>query len=151
MGWSFEETRAGYSNMWRSATIKPSDSAQADKFANLILKNEARYKRVEALTNVPWFLIGGWHMRESSNNFEGVLHNGGHIIGTGRKTSLVPAGRGPFATWEDAAVDALRLKGFDTIKVWPVERMLWASEIYNGIGYVGKGVNSPYVWAGTSH
>ncbi len=28
--------------------------------------------------------------------------------------------------------------------------MLFRAELFNGLGYVGKGVNSPYVWGGTS-
>jgi hypothetical protein len=29
--------------------------------------------------------------------------------------------------------------------------MLYQAEVFNGLGYVGKGINSPYVWAGTNH
>jgi lysozyme family protein len=68
----------------------------------------------------------------------------------GRKTKLVPAGRGPFATWEDAATDALKLKGLHKITDWSIERMGYEGERFNGLGYVGKGVNSAYLWAGST-
>src|SRR5262249_54559480 len=34
---------------------------------------------------------------------------------------------------------------------WPVSRMLWALEPYNGYGYRNKGLRSPYLWASTNH
>lgn len=149
--WTFETTRVGYGNMWRAAKLKGgADASNADRFAKLIIAGEARYRVVQGKTGVPWFFIGALHMRESSCSFAGVLHNGDRIIGTGGKTVRVPAGRGPFNTWEESAVDALKLKGLEKIKDWPVERMGYEAERFNGLGYVGKGVNSAYVWAGTT-
>lgn len=146
---TFAAMAAGYRNMWRSMKVTRVTACEAA--ARRILAGRARYLAVERQTGVPWFFIGLVHMRESSCNFAGVLHNGEHIIGKGTKTRLVPAGRGPFATWEEAAVDALRLKGLHLIKEWPVERIGYESERFNGFGYVRRGINSPYVWAGSNH
>lgn len=111
MPWTFEATEAGYANMWRSSTLKDgADAAQAETFSDKIIAAEQRYRAVQAATGVPWYFIGALHMRESGCNFAGVLHNGDRIIGTGGLTTRVPAGRGPFATWEASAVDALKLK-----------------------------------------
>lgn len=152
MAWTFEATEAGYTNLWRTATLKGgADAKQADIFADRIIAAEQRYRAVQAATGVPWYFIGALHMRESSCNFAGVLHNGEKIIGTGRVTTLVPEGRGPFSTWEEAAIDALKLKDMHRVQAWSPARMLFQAEVFNGLGYVGKGVNSPYVWAGTSH
>ena len=152
MAWTFEATQAGYANLWGTATLKGgADATQAETFANKIIAAEQRYRSVQAATGVPWYFIGALHMRESSCNFAGVLHNGEHIIGTGRVTSLVPAGRGPFSSWEEAAVDALKLKDMHRVQAWSPARMLYQAELFNGLGYVGKGINSPYVWAGTNH
>src|SRR5215471_1872154 len=152
MAWTYESTKAGYGNMWRSATLKPSDEKLADQFASKVIENESRYKGVEAATGVPWFFIGALHMRESSCNFNTHLHNGDPLTA---RTTHVPAGRpsagSPPFTWEQSAIDALQLKGFDDIPSWAIERMLYSAEIYNGTGYVNKGENSPYVWAGTNH
>jgi lysozyme family protein len=137
--------------MWDSIEIKGgADATHAASFAKTIIKNETKYREVEAQSGVPWFFIGALHMRESSCNFAGVLHNGEKIIGTRKKTKLVPAGRGPFATWQAAAVDALALKNLSGIS-WCPSRMAFESERFNGLGYTGKGVNSPYVWAGSNH
>ncbi len=152
MKWTFEATEAGYANMWRTATLKGgADAVNADIFSDKIIAAEAQYRAVQNATVVPWYFIGALHMRESSCNFAGVLHNGEKIIGTGRVTTLVPAGRGPFSTWAESAIDALKLKDMHRVQVWSVARMLFQAEVFNGLGYVGKGVNSAYVWAGTNH
>lgn len=141
---------AGYRNLWKS--MKITRAAACDQAARRILAARARYLAVERIVGVPWFVIGMWHMRESANNFAGVLHNGEHIIGIeGRKTRLVPAGRGPFTSWEQSAIDALRLKGLQLIKEWPIERIGYETERFNGFGYIARRVNSPYVWAGSNH
>lgn len=145
----FASMAAGYRNLWKSMRV--TRVAECDRAARRILAGRARYLAVERQVGVPWFVIGMWHMRESANNFAGVLHNGEHIIGTGRKTRLVPAGRGPFSTWEQAAIDALRFKGLHLIKEWPIDRIGYETERFNGFGYISRGVNSPYVWAGSNH
>jgi lysozyme family protein/peptidoglycan hydrolase-like protein with peptidoglycan-binding domain len=133
--------------------------------AKRLVANKARYQVVEALTGVPWFIIAVIHNRESGADFAGVLHNGEEIIGTAKKTKLVPKGRGPFSTWEEAAVDALKVcpPYAAKNKDWSVGGALTLLEQYNGMGYAGgpapsKGPNagckfppqpSPYIWAGT--
>jgi len=152
MAWTFEATERGYANLWKSATLKGGrDATQADIFSDKIIAAEAEYRAVQASTGVPWYFIGALHMRESGCNFAGVLHNGEKIIGTGRVTTLEPPNRGPFTDWPSAAVDALKLKNMHRVQAWPVARMLYQAEVFNGLGYVGKGVNSSYVWAGTNH
>jgi lysozyme family protein len=102
----------------------------------------------------PWQLIGAIHHLEANCSFATHLHNGDPLT---RRTTHVPAGRpaaapadGRVYTWEESALDALRSKGWDRIAAWPTDRMLYEAERYNGFGYVGKGVNSPYIWSGTS-
>jgi hypothetical protein len=63
----------------------------------------------------------------------------------------VPAGRGPFKSWEDAAVDALvhcaphAARNQD----WSPGGTLTKLEEYNGLGYAARGQPSPYIWSGT--
>jgi hypothetical protein len=91
-------------------------------------------------------------MRESNADFRGVLHNGERIIGTGRKTKLVPKNQGPFDTWEEAAIHSLRRMKIHRIKDWSNGRLCFELEKYNGWGYQGrsKSKRSPYLWAGTN-
>lgn len=145
---TFAATQKGYANLWAKAKL--TRASAAEKVARRILANRARYEKVQEVTGVPWWWVGAIHDRESGGNFAGVLHNGERIIGTNRKTRLVPAGRGPFPTWEAAAVDAVLIKGLDKITNWSIPRALYEAERFNGWGYYGKKVNSPYVWSGTS-
>lgn len=138
-------------NLDRWAKAKFTRSTQINAQAEKIAKNRKRYEAVSKATGVPWDVIGVIHYRESSGDFAGVLHNGQKIIGTGKKTTLVPKGRGPFTSWEEAAYDALMncapFAGKN--KDWSIGGTLDLLERYNGLGYRNKGLPSPYLWAGT--
>jgi lysozyme family protein len=103
---------------------------------------KARYQAVEAKTGVPWFVIAVIHERESSQDWTGSLAQGDPW---NRVSVHVPAGRGPFKSWEDAAVDALvncppyaaRNKDRST------GGLLTMLEQYNGVGYANKGRRRP--------
>lgn len=148
---TFEERKAHYEGQWSIMKVKPERVTSVDAAARLLLKSKSRYEAVARKTNVPWFVIAIIHMREASGSFAGVLHNGEKIIGTGRKTRLVPAGRGPFSTWEDAAVDALKMRGMGKVTTWTIPRICYEVEAYNGWGYWWRGdKSSAYLWAGTN-
>jgi lysozyme family protein len=109
---------------------------------------KSRYLAVAARSGVPWFIIAVIHERECSQSWSGSLAQGDPW---NRKSVHVPAGRGPFASWEDAAVDALvncapyAARNGD----WSVGGTLTLLEQYNGLGYANRGRPSPYIWAGT--
>lgn len=123
---------------------------QASSASSAISANKERYMRVAEKTGIPWELIGAIHFRESSLDFSKCLHNGDPL---GQKTTSVPAGRWPFSTWEESAIDALNMKwqlGFWQItQTNQLEQVAWYAEKYNGFGYRNKWVSSAYVWAGT--
>ena len=131
-------------------TINERSVSELASVCNTIESNKERYLSAQRLTGVPWDVIAACHYRESSLSFRGVLHNGEHIIGTGRKTKLVPAGRGPFGSWEAAAVDAMMIESSKFPKAWDTEGKLDFCERFNGMGYKKRGVSSPYVYAGTN-
>lgn len=140
------------SNAIRWANVRLTRGPEFDRVAGQLVGARARYKAVEARTGVPWFIVAVIHHRESSGSFAGVLHNGEKIIGTGKVTKLVPKGRGPFPSWEEAAVDALiNCHPYAARnKDWSVGGALALLEQYNGLGYYNKGIPSPYIWAGTN-
>lgn len=145
---SFAAQRATYARQWADMKIE-GPTAVIDKPARQLVANKARYQAVASKVGVPWFFIAVCHWREASGSFAGVLHNGEKIIGTGRKTRLVPAGRGPFASWEEAAIDALSVPPHDMSKVRinTIERFAYECEKWNGWGYYYKGVPSAYLWS----
>jgi lysozyme family protein len=108
----------------------------------------SHYQAVSARTGVPWPVIAVVHERECSQDWTRSLAQGDPWD---RVSVHVPAGRGPFKSWEDAAVDALEdcapyaARNTD----WSIGTLLTKLEEYNGLGYAARGVPSPYVWAGT--
>jgi lysozyme family protein len=118
--------------------------------AKRLMASKARYQAVSAQTSVPWPVIAVIHQRESSQDWSRSLAQGDPW---NRVSVRVPAGRGPFRSWEEAAIDALaNCHPFLARKRdWSIGGTLTNLEAYNGIGYAAKGVPSPYIWAGTNH
>lgn len=139
------------SNLERWGRAKFTRSTPINTWAAKITANRSRYEAVSAKTGVPWDVIGVIHYREATCDFARVLHNGQKIIGTGKKTTIVPKGRGPFKSWEEAAIDALMNCSpfLAKHKDWSLGATLDDLEAYNGLGYRKKGLPSPYLWAGT--
>lgn len=142
---TFAEMAPRYTKYWRDMTLENITTLNSAAIARI--HGKARYEKVGKALGIPWWFIAILHHRESSGDFAGVLHNGEKIIGTGRKTRLVPAGRGPFNSWEEAAIDALRLKGLHNIRDWSLERVCYEAERFNGFGYYFHNVPSAYLWS----
>lgn len=136
-----------YAKQWDSMKIKPARLHEFDSIAARIFANKIRYQAIEARTGVPWHLIALLHLRESTMNFNTYLGNGQSLA---RRTTIKPRGRGPFATFEDGAIDALKIDGLTSVKDWRLEKELYYSEIFNGTGYDLHHLPSPYLWGGTS-
>jgi lysozyme family protein len=130
---------------WAAAKVTRDVTASAKR----LVASKARYQAVEAKTGVPWFVIAVIHMRESSQSWTRSLAQGDPID---RVSTHVPKGRGPFKSWEDAAIDALvNCHPFlSKKKDWSIGGTLVNLELYNGAGYASKGRPSPYLWAGTN-
>jgi len=100
-----------------------------------------------------WIFVAVVHMRESSMDFTTHLGQGDPL---NKKTTNIPAGRGPFFgadAFERGAVDALvscAPHAAMANKDWSISGMLTYLERYNGLGYASRGIPSPYVWAGTN-
>lgn len=147
----FDDLHDEYAQSWADVQINKKDMARVTAAAKLVLAGKAQYIAAGAARGVPWWVVGVWHWRESTCDFKGVLHNGEEIIGTGRKTKLVPAGRGPFNSWPEAADDALLIKGLNPgSPVWTAAMFQFQSERFNGMGYRMRGLPSAYLYAGTN-
>lgn len=109
---------------------------------------KARYQAAEKRTGVPWYFIAVAHEREASQRWDTQLGQGDPLD---RVSIHVPKGRGPFATWEDGAVDALvHCPPYAYAnKDWSIGGTLTMLERYNGVGYANMNRPSPYIWAGT--
>ncbi len=88
--------------------------------------------------------------REASSNFADSPAQGdpwSHV------SVHVPRGRGPFASWAAAAIDAYHIDGLDKVGAanWTWARACYEGEVFNGFGYRAHGIHSPYLWAGTNN
>ena len=64
-------------------------------------------------------------------------------------TTIVPKGIGPFKSWVESSIDAL--KSAKNFKFDDVESCLYFAEKHNGFGYLlHKPILSPYLWCGTN-
>lgn len=135
-------------NAKRWAVAKLTRSSEFNPVAKRLVASKARYQAVEARTGVPWFVIAVIHERESDQSWSRSLAQGDPWNAV---STHVPAGRGPFTSWEAAATDALVSCAPYAAKWqdWTVGGLLTLLEEYNGLGYAAKGVPSPYLWSGT--
>lgn len=156
MAWRYGLKWPQYRDQWDRMTIKPSREAEFTRYAHKLLDSKPRYQLIETRTavpgstarrGVPWYLIALLHLRESDADFRTYLGNGDPL---NRPTTHVPEGRGPFATFEDGAVDALRLDGLASVPDWRLEKVLYYAEAFNGTGYHNRGLPSPYIWGGSN-
>ncbi len=133
-------------NTMRWSVAKPTRNFIS--IAKSLVTAKSHYVDVQNATGVPWFIIAVIHERESSQNWSRSLAQGDPW----NQVSIhVPKGRGPFTSWENAAIDALvncsphAANNHD----WSVGGSLTLLEEYNGLGYASRGIPSPYVWSGT--
>jgi lysozyme family protein len=132
---------------WQNAKLTRNFSSVAE---HLVAPDaEARYQAVSAKTSVPWAFIAVAHERESSQDWTGSLAQGDPW---NRVSVHVPAGRGPFKSWEEAAIDALvNCAPYPANnRDWSIGGTLTMLEQYNGLGYAARNRPSPYIWSGTN-
>lgn len=138
--------RAANDRRWANAKLTRDFSKVAHHL--IAPKAKARYQSVSASTGVPWAVIAVIHQRECSQDWRGSLAQGDPWD---RVSVHVPAGRGPFRSWEEAAIDALTdcSPYAARNKDWSIGQTLSKLEQYNGLGYAARGRPSPYIWSGT--
>ena len=138
-------------SLWESMVI--TDMARFAGVVARIESNAPRYRKVTAITGVPWQIIASLHEREASGSFLCHLHNGDPLSD---RTVHVPKGYpmvgDPPFTWEESAQDALAGEGLCHRDGWAdMGVTLDRIERFNGLGYRKRKENSPYLWAGTNH
>ncbi len=145
-----QDLRVAYERLFTGCVIRPEHSSELTKDANSIFKNKNRYESVADQLNLPWYFVGLVHCMEASLNFNAHLHNGDPL--TARTVHVPPnrpQGGSPPFTWEESAIDALRLRNLDKVTDWTLPSLLYHVEGYNGFGYRAQNpsVNSPYLWS----
>lgn len=138
-------------SLWQKCEMLPGSEAMLEHMAQRCLSYKTNfYGPVSTATGIPWYVIAALDMREENFNHSGYLGNGDPLY---KVTTHVPHGRGPFKTWYEGAIDALNLDHMSMLPKgghWDIVTSLIKCEGYNGMGYMTKGLRSPYVWAGTN-
>jgi lysozyme family protein len=88
---------------WPNMVIDFDAIALMNQVAARLIAAKERYLSLFAQTNVPWPVIAMIHQRECSQNWNLSIAQGDPWNAV---SVHVPAGRGPFGSWEEAAVDA---------------------------------------------
>lgn len=134
-----------YEALWRTMLALPDWQPQISQAVNLILSHRINYFLAEKATGVPWAVIGAIHLMEADPPC--AMSRGLHC---GQRwdqvTTEEPTGKGPFESWQAAAVDALKRWADKTD--WDIGRIGARLEAYNGWGYYDRGRESPYLWSG---
>lgn len=135
---------------WRRMRVRPEREDAIDAVARRLVAPTAksRYRDIERETGVPWPVVAVIHEREASQRWDRSIAQGDPWA---RKSTHVPKGRGPFISWREAALDALKncapyaARWHD----WTYGGALTLLVMYNGLGYDRRGMPSPYAWAST--
>lgn len=107
-----------------------------------------QHRAVEAETGVPAAFLAVLFEREASSDFRLALGQGDPW---NRVSTHVPAGKGPFRSWRDAAIYYV---GYDHLNdntaPWSMPYCCWKGEAWNGFGPRSRGRPTGYLWSGTS-
>lgn len=141
-----------YSELWDNMKINPSRKSEFLHRAQYAVENRQVYLSIEGATGVPWPMTACMHVRESDAQdkhgnplFTSYLGNGQPLS---KRTTIEPIGRGPFKSFEEGAVDALRYDKLTLVNEWRLEKMLFYMNALNGFGH--PEIPSPYLWGGTN-
>jgi lysozyme family protein len=141
---NFDAVKAEYES--DLATAKPTRSSEAISAAKTLLVNRDRFLKMQALSGVPALWVMPVFERENPH-FDSYLGNGDPLS---HPTVHVPRGRGPFASWEEGATDALKLDHITGTTDWTWSWACYRWELWNGVGPRNHGRPSGYLWSGTT-
>ena len=162
MAYPFAALSAGYTHLL--ATMQVTNPGLVNATAVKLIKyvDEGYYADVSAEDGIPQVWMATSFERESSSNFHTSPAQGDYLW---ERSVHVPRGLGPYIdhtdtnpldwvqAWARAAKDAYHIDRLDTVGAanWSWERACFEGELFNGFGYRGYGINTPYLWACTNH
>ena len=143
---SKKRTMKYYQSLWDHMKIRESKKGYIAVALQRILNYEQMYREAEKLTGVDWRITGILHYMESGCDIRKQILNGEYIT---RKTKKVPKGYGPWDSFSESCVDAYKRHPF--VKGMTIAEILYRMERFNGLGYIKRGINSPYLWSYSNH
>jgi len=130
-----------YEQLFATCEILPDWNNGLSEAVALILEGRQRYEGVVEGATIPWVFPALLHHMEASCSFERSIRDGSLWRD---KQHL---------SWEDDARMALFMKLPSALfeQVWTLGFLLKRYEMWNGLGYARKGIESPYLWSGSNH
>ena len=144
---TFDSVKSDIEKKLNNLVVLEEYNFQAFAMAKKIVLNKGVYLKISESTGVPFEVVAAIHHMECSLDFSKGLHCGQPW---NKKTTWVPKGRGPFTSFEEAAIDAMIYDKLNLVTDWSDTNIAWILEKYNGLGYRRRGLDSPYVWGGTN-
>jgi len=141
---TFDQLKGEYTQ--HLAAFQPTKAHQAAIVAKRLLESRDRFINLTKLCGVPALWVMPVFERENPS-FRSYLGNGDPLD---RPTTHVPVHRGPFATWEAGAADALQLDHVTLCPEWTWEWACYEWEKWNGFGPRNHGRPTGYLWAGSN-
>ncbi len=135
-----------YAQQWDQMAIKATRRTEFERIARKLVGLKPHYLPIETATGVPWYMIALIHLREADNDFSKGLAQGDPW---NRRSHNLPIS-GPFNSFFDSAVWALKHDGLTNVSDWRLEKQLYYQEVFNGAGYDMRGLPSPYIWGGSN-
>lgn len=126
-----------YDYLWPLIQVTDKWKAECSDFAKKAIAKKASYQIVAKAIGCPWWFIAVIHYREASLDWNANLANGDPYD---EETVHYPTGRGPFDSWADAAIDALKYEGYADRVDWGFAQTCYRLEAYNGLGYRSGGI-----------
>jgi lysozyme family protein len=142
---SFTALAPSYARLWAGLVPTPEHLPALRTICTKLIANKALYRQVAQAVwgNADyWYVVALLDQMEGGGGCKTYLGNGQSLH---KVTTEVPAGRGPFPTFLAGCKDALHLDGLDKITSWPIERIAYEFEAWNGWGYLSKPINDPYL------
>jgi lysozyme family protein len=143
---TLEELKAANLARWQKMQITPAALPTVDKVCYQLLAYASRYQTVakDVWANAAlWPVVATIAERESGADFSKSLAQGDPWD---ERSTHVPVGIGPFASWEAAAVWAIKHDdAIDKFSDMAIADVLTQIQQYNGLGHDDQ--PSPYIWS----
>lgn len=138
---SYEKLAPAYARQWAELVPDAKHLPALRSICAKLLTHKATYEGVaQSVWGRPdyWWYVAITDQMEGGGGANTYLGNGQSLS---RVTTEVPAGRGPFSSFHDGAIDALRGVPAPT----SVSRAAYNWEGFNGWGYLSKPITDPYL------
>jgi lysozyme family protein len=143
---SLPVTAGDYENNFWQAKLRLDAMATIDRVVDRLVGAKDKFELVAQQTHTPWYVVAVLLEREAAGSFSAYLGNGDPW---NQATIHIPAGRGPFSSWEAGAVDAINFYQLDNTNNMSLGDLLQRMERFDGFGYRAHGIFSPFLWSYT--